>query len=316
MEQYGDGYDGYDEYRNFSRRPHGVGGYMGWDQRPQGEPAGGGGQPGFAHVLPEGYSYLEYQRNYQERGGGADREYWDYDQRDDDVDDEWGGPSRRGRAKRTGLGSSATSTAGRGKGSAYGGSLAAGKKKMSAADAFRKFDKNASGYLDYKELRPALKHYGIDVSLKGAAEVVAAYDDYPDGKLELGEFSELVRDIERGLTGSSSKAASRLSSARAYSASNLHADERGRRDEEYREGTRGGSAGHKYATLEDGRHLGPFGPGRSIHTARFGGSPQLDPPYISMAAVVSPSKYAMLSAPSGRYSSQFGHTFTEGWSVY
>ena len=26
--------------------------------------------------------------------------------------------------------------------------------------------------------------------------MVAAYDDYPDGKLELGEFSELVRDIE------------------------------------------------------------------------------------------------------------------------
>merc|ERR1712023_602788 len=93
--------------------------------------------------------------------------------------------------------------------------VSAGKKGKSAADAFAHFDANRSGYLDYRELRSALKHYGIDVNLRGAAEVVAAYDDYPDGKLELVEFEALVSDIERGLTssGGKSSALSRVNKA-------------------------------------------------------------------------------------------------------
>ena len=64
---------------------------------------------------------------------------------------------------------------------------------------FNYFDANGSGFLDYRELRNALHHYGIDVDAKQAAEMVMRYDDQPDGKMELGEFAELVRDVEQGV---------------------------------------------------------------------------------------------------------------------
>ena len=65
--------------------------------------------------------------------------------------------------------------------------------------AFDHFDVNGSGFLDYRELRSALRHYGIDLGTSFAKQVVAAYDDNPDGKLDLDEFAELVRDIEAGV---------------------------------------------------------------------------------------------------------------------
>ena len=49
---------------------------------------------------------------------------------------------------------------------------------------------------DLRELRNALKHYGLDVSTQGAIDILAAYDDYPDGKLDESEFAELVRDLQ------------------------------------------------------------------------------------------------------------------------
>ena len=49
------------------------------------------------------------------------------------------------------------------------------------------------------QLKAALRHYGLDFSTAGAAEVVARYDDYPDGKLDVAEFSEIIRDIESGV---------------------------------------------------------------------------------------------------------------------
>ena len=68
------------------------------------------------------------------------------------------------------------------------------------AAAFAHFDRNNSGYLDYKELRNALRHYGLDVDTEGAKAILAAYDDQPDGKLDPREFYELVKDIEDGTT--------------------------------------------------------------------------------------------------------------------
>ena len=65
---------------------------------------------------------------------------------------------------------------------------------------FAEYDKNQSGFLDYRELRNALRHYGVDVTTREAKEVLAAYDDNPDGKLDRKEFAELVRDIESGAT--------------------------------------------------------------------------------------------------------------------
>jgi len=69
------------------------------------------------------------------------------------------------------------------------------------------YDRNSSGFLDYAELRNALRHYGLDVSDSFAASVVKAYDSNPDGKLDLEEFRRLVRDIEqRGRIHASSQA--------------------------------------------------------------------------------------------------------------
>ena len=67
------------------------------------------------------------------------------------------------------------------------------------AATFKHFDANQSGYLDYNELRAALAHYGIHASVLESASIVRRYDDRPDGKLELTEFSELVRDLETGV---------------------------------------------------------------------------------------------------------------------
>ena len=64
---------------------------------------------------------------------------------------------------------------------------------------FQFFDTNRSGYLDYAELRNALRHYGIDANTIQSAEIVRRYDDRPDGKLELAEFGELIRDLEQGV---------------------------------------------------------------------------------------------------------------------
>ena len=78
-----------------------------------------------------------------------------------------------------------------------------GKSKASNAsvdDAFAKFDGNDSGFLDYRELRDALRHYGIDVTLPEAQAVLALYDDNPDGKLDKSEFAKLISDIEAGST--------------------------------------------------------------------------------------------------------------------
>ena len=58
--------------------------------------------------------------------------------------------------------------------------------------AFEYFDRNRSGFLDYRELRSALQYMGIDTSLREAANVLRRYDDYPDGKLDVAEFASLV----------------------------------------------------------------------------------------------------------------------------
>ena len=62
--------------------------------------------------------------------------------------------------------------------------------------AFAHFDRNRSGYLDYRELRSALTHMGLDISTAATVELLRAYDDYPDGKLDVHEFGTLVRDLK------------------------------------------------------------------------------------------------------------------------
>ena len=62
--------------------------------------------------------------------------------------------------------------------------------------AFDAFDTNRSGMMDYKELRGALRYYGIHASEGEAASIVRAYDDHPDGKLDRTEFARLIKDLE------------------------------------------------------------------------------------------------------------------------
>jgi len=61
---------------------------------------------------------------------------------------------------------------------------------------FEHFDRNRSGFLDYRELREALRHYGLDMSMSQAANLVQRYDSNPDGRLDVNEFAAMVRDLE------------------------------------------------------------------------------------------------------------------------
>ena len=64
-------------------------------------------------------------------------------------------------------------------------------------NAFEACDFNHDGYLGYRELRTALRMYGIDVSARAVASVLAECDASPDGKLDLVEFHQMVRDAEQ-----------------------------------------------------------------------------------------------------------------------
>ena len=71
------------------------------------------------------------------------------------------------------------------------------------ANAFNFFDRNGSGFLDYRELKTALQHLGIDLSSGGSSELLMRYDDKPDGKLDVNEFGALVQDLEAGVVRAS-----------------------------------------------------------------------------------------------------------------
>ena len=95
---------------------------------------------------------------------------------------------------------------------AYGTTHEAGGRTMRTASvhprvraAFEAFDADRSGALDHRELRNALAFYGVDASTREAASVLAAYDDEPDGRMDVHEFAELVRDAERGFVLGSSR---------------------------------------------------------------------------------------------------------------
>lgn len=52
-------------------------------------------------------------------------------------------------------------------------------------DAFAFYDANHSGFLDYLELRAALRGYGYDADLDECVELLRQYDDDLDGRLSL-----------------------------------------------------------------------------------------------------------------------------------
>ena len=62
-------------------------------------------------------------------------------------------------------------------------------------NAFVRFDANNSGKLDHRELRAALRHLGMRVDGREAAEILRSYDDNGDGVLSMDEFTTLVRRL-------------------------------------------------------------------------------------------------------------------------
>ena len=79
------------------------------------------------------------------------------------------------------------------------GALAAVKISSYIVETFQRFDSDGSGSLDYKELRGALRHYGIDCTHPAAADLIKRYDERPDGRMQLHEFAELVINVNEGV---------------------------------------------------------------------------------------------------------------------
>ena len=67
----------------------------------------------------------------------------------------------------------------------------------SVRDAFFFYDANHSGFLDYLELRAALRGYGYEADINECVDLVRQYDDDLDGKLSLYEFSAVILDLAR-----------------------------------------------------------------------------------------------------------------------
>ena len=65
-------------------------------------------------------------------------------------------------------------------------------------DVFAQVDENQSGFIDFGEIRRALQLYGFDASDDECAKILRAYDDDPNGKLDVNEFAKLIADLEQG----------------------------------------------------------------------------------------------------------------------
>ena len=76
-------------------------------------------------------------------------------------------------------------------------SMAAPSPPVSAKvkKTFSRFDVNHNGYLEIQELRKALEHYGLNLSTAEAGRMLRVYEDKPDGKMDLSEFAQAVRDL-------------------------------------------------------------------------------------------------------------------------
>ena len=74
------------------------------------------------------------------------------------------------------------------------------KAVESAEDArirlvFEQFDTNRGGTLDRKELRNALEALGMEGTRENVRTAMKRYDDDRSRTLDLGEFTQMVRDL-------------------------------------------------------------------------------------------------------------------------
>jgi ankyrin repeat protein len=72
----------------------------------------------------------------------------------------------------------------------------AAEETLKVKQTFDHFDANNNGYLEVQELRKALEHHGLNLSTAEAGRIMSLYNDKPDGKLDLSEFAQAVRDLD------------------------------------------------------------------------------------------------------------------------
>ena len=82
------------------------------------------------------------------------------------------------------------------------------KAVESAEDArirqvFEQFDTNRGGTLDRKELRNALEALGMEGTRENVRAAMKRYDDDRSRTLDLGEFTQMVRDLPSSAAASS-----------------------------------------------------------------------------------------------------------------
>ena len=86
-----------------------------------------------------------------------------------------------------------------------------------ARKVFDEFDRDSNQKIDYKELVPALKEYGVELPENvQAIDFVLAYDGGDgdaDGALQYPEFEALVRDLTLGSVKTATAAKERMSKA-------------------------------------------------------------------------------------------------------
>jgi Ca2+-binding EF-hand superfamily protein len=66
-------------------------------------------------------------------------------------------------------------------------------------DVFERHDRNRNGYLEVRELRAALAALGVEATAPAAAAVLREFDDDLNGRLDLGEFHQLVWELRRAV---------------------------------------------------------------------------------------------------------------------
>jgi len=93
---------------------------------------------------------------------------------------------------------------------------------------FEAFDKGGHGHLEVREIRAALRHYGLDVTKPSASSLLYAFDARPVGRLDVNEFAQLVREIEAEMARAQAPAqapAPSLNSAHARDGAGGYPDE-------------------------------------------------------------------------------------------
>ena len=64
-------------------------------------------------------------------------------------------------------------------------------------EAFNAFDTDGSGFISSSEIQNALGKMGVNLTPEEASKLIAAFDVNKSGKMEFGEFQQLVKQAEQ-----------------------------------------------------------------------------------------------------------------------